>query len=263
MAALVPEGGQIELVDGTAVIRDQVAFGDAGGAPLPPLTGGYSCCRAPNGSDTNNDATDWTLDPSDSFALVNNAPSPILGGHTVKSNEAGTAGAAPSGAFVCSGADLVELYNSGGGLVSLTGWTLTDGRDVMSLTGFSVGAGSVTVISGFPANFCFEETQVLYLFDNLGRRVDQWGFAGSGLPNSTVSWQRFPDGSGPYNGYDFLTSGGGSTVFVAPQSFGFLNGNTPPLPTTPTMSEWGLIVLSLAVLATGMVASRRRRTTAG
>jgi hypothetical protein len=259
-ASFVPESGQIELLDSTFFQIDQVSYGDAGAAPLPPLNAGYSCARVTNGLDTGNMATDFTLDPTSTFQASNNPASPMLGGLTVKTNEAGKSGTAPSDrAMVCSSSYLVELYNSSG-TVSLSGWWLTDGRDVMSLTSFgSIGPGAVKVISGFPVNFCFEETQVLYLFDGLGRRVDQLGFSGSGLSSASESWQRFPDGTGPNDGFTFATSGGGTTLFVVAESFGFLNGNSPPIPGTPTMSEWALLVLAAAVLATGVAASRRRQ----
>ncbi|MGQ0722279.1 MAG: IPTL-CTERM sorting domain-containing protein [Candidatus Eiseniibacteriota bacterium] len=259
-ASFVPEGGQIELLDGTLFQMDQVSYGDQGAAPLPPLNAGYSCARVTNGLDTGNLATDFTLDATSTFQASNNPGTPMLGGLTVKNNEAGKSGPSPSDrAMVCSSSYLVELYNSSG-TVSLSGWWLTDGRDVMSLTSFgSIGPGAVKVISGFPVNFCFEETQVLYLFDGLGRRVDQWGFSGTSLASASVSWQRFPDGAGPNDGFTFATSGGGTNVFVVAESFGFLNGASPPLPGTPTMSEWALLVLAVAVLATGVIASRRRR----
>jgi hypothetical protein len=227
-AAFVPEGGQIELLDGTEAQRDQVAYGDQGGAPLPPPVGAFSCARHTDGLDTDAHASDWTLDRSKTLGAANTAPPPTLGAREPVMNELGRLSADPVKSATCIAFPRVELYNRADTTESVTGWFLTDGRDTLTLSG-NIAPDSVMVVSAFPGNFCFEQTHVIYLFDEMDRRVDQWGIAGTTLPGGTHSWQRVPDGAGPFDGWSFATSGGDSTVFVLEQSFG---GTNPPSPVT-------------------------------
>ncbi|MGQ0722278.1 MAG: FlgD immunoglobulin-like domain containing protein [Candidatus Eiseniibacteriota bacterium] len=225
-AAFVPEGGQIELLDGTAAKRDEVAYGDQGGAPLPPPVGSFSCARHADGADTGNHATDWTLDRTKTLGASNTVPSPTLGARSGVMNELGRLGGGPSRSATCIAFPRVELYNRADTTESVTGWFLTDGRDTLTLSG-TIAPESVLVFSAFPGNFCFEQTHVIYLFDEMDRRVDQWGIAGTTLPGATHSWQRVPDGSGPFDGWNYATSGGDSTMFVLDHTFGGFN--PPPV----------------------------------
>jgi hypothetical protein len=224
-AAFVPESGQIELLDGTTAQRDEVAYGDQGGAPLPPPVGAFSCARHSDGIDTGIHAADWTLDRTKTINASNSAPPPTLGAREPVMNELGRVAAGPSRS-ACIAFPRVELYNRADTTESVTGWFLTDGRDTLTLSG-TIAPDSVMVVSAFPGNFCFEQTHVIYLFDEMDRRVDQWGIAGTTLPAGTHSWQRVPDGAGPFDGWSFATSGGDSTMFVLEQSFG---GTNPPSP---------------------------------
>lgn len=225
-AAFVPESGQIELLDGTMAKRDEVAYGDQGGAPLPPPIGEFSCARHTDGTDTGIHAADWTLDRTKTIGASNSAPAPTLGLREPVMNELGRISAGPTRSVACIAFPRVELYNRADTTESVTGWFLTDGRDTLTLSG-TIAPDSVLVISAFPGNFCFEQTHVIYLFDEMDRRVDQWGIAGTTLPGATHSWQRIPDGSGPFDGWSYATSGGDSTMFVAPHTFG--GPNPPPV----------------------------------
>jgi hypothetical protein len=235
----VAESGQIELLDSTDSLMDAVPYGDQGGAPLPPP--GYSCARHTDGNKTNNDADDWTLDKTATFGAPNDPPVPELGTVSVVMSEIGRAtGPNPLRAGSCSFTPQIELFNRCLFDVNVTNWFLTDGRDIQVLSG-TVPADSFLVFT-FPTNFCFEETRVIYMFDHLDRRIDQWGIAGSSIVDETESWQRVPNGAGPFDGYDFPSSGGGLSMGIFPETFG---GTNPPgvvsvsegtLPTT-----WGRI----------------------
>jgi hypothetical protein len=260
-AGFVLESGQLELVDGALPI-DIVSYGYDGGAPLPPLVTGYSCARHTDGVSTGDLADDWTIDFTSTFGATNNPPPPDLGGRPVTMNEIGRDPAGPvpfRTALACSVAPAVELYNSGGVSQSVSGWILTDGRDIQTLVG-SILPGGFLVVTAFPANFCLESTRVIYLFDNLGVRVDQWGVSPSTIFSSAVSWQRTPNGAGPHDGYNYVTSGGGTSMFVLSETFGSSNPPAPP-GGVPTLSEWVMILLAGIVLLTGVRAARRAGTT--
>jgi hypothetical protein len=254
----VAEGGEIQLVDGALPV-DIVSFGYLGGAPLPPQIAGYSCARYSDGTSTGDDAADWTLDASSTFNAPNDPPAPNLGGQPTNANEIGQdpGGPAPFAAAAgCSTiAPAVEFYNSGVSSQSLTGWWITDGNVVHTLSG-SVSPGGYLVVTSFPPGFCFEDTGVLYLFDAADVRVDQWGIAPTTIPSNAVSWQRVADGAGPKDGYNYATSGGGSTMFIVTETFG---GPNPPSPPggVPTLSEWAMILLAGILLLTGVRAARK------
>ncbi|MEZ5063221.1 MAG: hypothetical protein R3B81_00715 [bacterium] len=222
---LVVEGGQIELYDGTLLQRDEVSFGDQGGAPLPP-PGAFSCARSPDGTDTDDDAADWNLDSTPTFGATNDHLPANLGFSNVAINEVGRSAFA-FGRLACP-TPRIELHNKGVTPVNLNGWFLTDGRQVVPLSG-PLPANGFVVVTDFPPLFCFEETHVLYLFGPAGRRFDQVGVLGSSLPPGSLedSWQRVPDGSGPYDGYDYATSGGSVTWVIRTSTFGQPNGSGP------------------------------------
>jgi hypothetical protein len=70
--------------------------------------------------------------------------------------------------------------------------------------------------------FALEPTDVLYLFDAGDVRVDQLGLAGTPAgPGDCVG--RLPDAFGPADGYDWRSSGAGSTLFKMPCSMGAPN----------------------------------------
>ncbi|GJM44211.1 MAG: hypothetical protein DHS20C21_10530 [Gemmatimonadota bacterium] len=241
IGSIVTDGGLIELYDGALPFpRDSVPFGDAGGAPLPPPVGSYSCGRSPDGVNSGDPAADWNLDTSATFAAANDHPPAKLGMTTVYLNEGGRGGVRASGS--CT-APFVELYNRHPSMgVNLNGWRLVDGRSVTLLSG-GIPSGGFVVITDFGPNFCFEVSRVLYLFNDVGQRVDQFGIAGQPLPGGNAqSYQRLPDGAfpgGPYDGFDFATSGGGTSFFVLPKTPGNTNQLDVAAPETVESLSWG------------------------
>lgn len=222
---IVLDGGLIELYDGTLLLpRDSVPYGDAGGAPLPPGVGSYSCGRAPDGASTGDPARDWNLDGTATFAVANDHPPAALGSTSVVFNEAGRTPLRANG--TCP-PPAVELHNKGAAPMNVDNWLLIDGGSITSLFG-AIPPNGFLVISDFDPGFCYEMTGVMYLMTPDGDRVDQVGVHGAPLPPGfALSYQRIPDGSGPYDGYDFVSSGGGSTWFVAPETLGGTNQPDP------------------------------------
>ena len=225
---LVLDGGQIELFDGTTS-KDHVAYGDEGGAPAPPIVGNYSCGRSPNGIDTGDHASDWNLDSSQTLGAANDHASADLGSEILINELGRTAGATRGG---CGVQPTFELYNPFLFDVVLAGWLVSDGRKVLSLFG-PIDPMEFRVFVDDGCTLDFEATGVLYLFDPFGARVDQVGTRGASLPpilDNHQSFQRVPDGAfpfGPYDGYDYVTTGGSLVWVIKPETFGFTNGTGP------------------------------------
>ncbi len=228
-------GGETSLIDLTNTVEDQMYYGDQGGAPLPhdDSDSDVSLARAPDGSanpplNPANDALFWTIDFSQTFGVMNDAPPPALGG-PVYINEIDVAEALD---------DTVEFYN-GTALaidIPLSGWILTDGTTAAPLTGV-VPSGGVLALS-LPTSI--ETAQVAYLFDPAGVRIDQVGFAGAPLPRLEGCIGRCPDGAGPNNGFNYETSGGGLTWRVMTCTMDELNETAPQCGGTDTQrSSWG------------------------
>jgi hypothetical protein len=247
------QGGYIELLFGEP--QDGVRFGQSGSAPLPPAQtflragGGTSLARAPDGSNyssppPNGAATDgdiWTLDLTPTFGSANDAPDPALGASLLL-NELDPK---PVG-----GGDTVELYNPSALGVSLTGWFLCNGDAFLGLSGSVPGGGHVAILT--PAGFDVETNEVLYLFRDDEVRVDQIGLhlppvAARGMPTLDFCqcFARFPDGSGPSNGWDWFSSGGGSTLFALLCTPGAANEYEPSCAVTgvdaPEYETWGRV----------------------
>ncbi len=202
------DGAYIELYNGSNELIDRVAYGDWGGCPVPPYVTGVSACRAPNGVDNDWDAVDWTLDRSSTQGAANDA-TPALLGAAILINEIDP--------YPAAGGDSVEFFNPSAAAVSLDGWWMTDGDDFVD---FTAASGSVPIngwlvldegSGDWPTGVCdFASVDVAYLFDAAGRRVDQLGWAGE---YNDYTFQRYPDGNGPTDGYDWVSSGGGVWLF--------------------------------------------------
>lgn len=221
---LLENGGFIELLDDVGPDgQDGVWYGQRGSAPLPPdgeLFGralvAPSLARAPDGSSygippSHSPITDgqiWTIDFSPTFGAANDAPNPALGS-TALLNEVDPK---PVG-----GLDTVELFNPSALGVGIAAWILTNGAAVQALAGTVPGGGFLDVATS--AGFDVEDTELLYLFDAAGVRVDQLGFHLPPVRNAPTldvcqCYARFADGDGPNLGYDWLSSGGNSTLFA-------------------------------------------------
>jgi len=206
--SLSNSGDVFFLVAPTGDTIDQVGYGYSGGAPL--MNTPYSVARAPDGVDTDDDARDFTLDPTPTQGAANDAPPAALGTSLVI-NECDNYPSGPD--------DMIELYNPTSSPIvldtssSATTWYLTDG-DAWSaiLIDTVIQPGEVLCLyentnwTGFDVS----SYDVVYLFDPGLVRVDQVGFYGE---YEDGSFQRYPDGAGPNDGYDYLSSGGGVTWF--------------------------------------------------
>ncbi|MDP6461591.1 MAG: lamin tail domain-containing protein [Gemmatimonadota bacterium] len=241
---VVLDGGEIELYDGSYLKRDEVAFGSAGGAPAVPPIGSYSCGRAPNGTDTGNDAADWNLATSNSLGFANTHPVANLNGW-VAMNEVGFQ-RFRSSAGCELGATVVELFNSTGTYVDLYGWWVTNGRKVTVLFGM-IAPNGFAVFNDLATGFCFDETEVIYLFGPTGRRFDQFGTKGARLPDESFTFQRVPDGTGgqgPFDGFDYVSSGGSRVLFMLPQTWNDTNDQATPMAADDPAIEagsWGRV----------------------
>jgi hypothetical protein len=243
-------GGYVELFD--VATEDRVYYGQIGSAPLPPggpfpfaRGGAVTLARAPDGSSYGGappspspatDGTIWTIDVTPTLGAVNDAPAPSLGA-AVRLNELDPK---PAG-----GGDTVELYNPAAVSQSLTGWWLTNGDGFLSLSGSVPASGFLTVVT--PGGFDLEENEVVYLFRDDHVRVDQIGLhlpPVAGIPFLDVCqcFARYPDGSAPHDGYDWFSSGGGSTLFAAKCTLGWANSRVTNCATSasgPEAATWG------------------------
>ncbi|NOZ51340.1 MAG: hypothetical protein GXP37_15050, partial [Chloroflexi bacterium] len=185
-------GEVLELVDASSTLVDQVAYGNAGGAPKPFYA--TSTGRAPNGADTDDDAADfnWTATPT--LGAANTQPAAALGSSVVINEVDPNAGAA-----------FIELYNPTAATVDLSGWMIAVDDDSWIPAGETIPAGGFWVLNEaeFPQFFSLGASRDnVYLVDAAGVRVDQMGW--STAPGS--SWNRLPDGAGANDGYDDATS---------------------------------------------------------
>ncbi len=231
-------GGETSIADLTDTEQDVVKYGQAGGAPLPPPGASTSLCRAPDGSAAPpffddpgySDAGNWTLDLTSTFEAPNDAPPPVLG-TTIRLNEVNPA----------PGGNEYEYFNPFplAANIDITGWWLTDGLSVVVLNGIVPGGGVLAQV--LPTQI--ELTLLAYLFDADGVRVDQIGLLGAPL-HEDLCIARCPDGAGPADGFDYLTSGGGVTLLPLACTLGELNTTNPECSGTAiTPARWGTIRL--------------------
>jgi len=226
-------GGETAIADLGGDAQDLVVYGQLGGAPLPPSGEGVSLCRAPDGSENPpfyddpgySNARNWTLDLNSTFGFRNDAPEPNLG-RDIRINEV----------FPARGNNWVEFFNPlvGRTDIDLTGWFLVDGLNIAYLAG-TVPGGGVLALS-LPTQI--DSTQLVYLFDDHGVRVDQIGLHG-GMARRELCAARCPNGSGPADGYDYLSSGGDVSLFVTECTLGELNPENCQIATRRV--SWGAI----------------------
>ena len=201
-------GDEIIVIANTGDTIDFVAYGVNGGAPVVPS--GYSGARAPNGYDSDDNAADFAIDPTPTPGAANDAPPTALGSSLVI-NECDNYPSGPD--------DMIELYNPTGSPITISStdsanmWFLTDGDGFSSIMIDTViNPGEVLCLyentnwTGFDVS----SYDVVYLMGPGFVQVDQVGFKGE---YENGSFQRYPDGAGPNDGYDYVSSGGGVTWF--------------------------------------------------
>lgn len=236
------DGAAIELKDNANVVVDRVGFGIRGGAPL----GFNSSGRFPDGDDTDNDARDFEyLDDSVNPAGETPGAPNVHGvpnlGSTVKLNELD-----PFGTGQPDLLDRLEIYNPFSAPVNIQGFVISDADGWCRITApLVVPANGFLVLSegvvgeGMDCTGVdlieFGASDVAYLFDANNTRVDQLGINGTPTVSAGETLQRCPNGSAPYDGYNYVSSGGGTTYIVAPQSEGL--SNSCPVAVEPT--TWG------------------------
>ncbi len=194
-------GDVLILCDHLDAEVDRVAYGNAGPAPLAPT--GYTVARRTDGDDgSGSDAVYWNLDGTPTLGASNDPPTTNLGS-SILINEIDT---------VTAGNDRIELYNPTGGTVNLTGWAISDGDAYAPLVGtLSIAPGGFIVLEesvDWTTAMDFASTDVAYLFDANGVRLDQIGWDGE---TEDDCFSRSPAGAGPNDGYDWISSGGGTT----------------------------------------------------
>ncbi len=225
-------GDEIMLYDAGDVLVDEVAYGFNGAAPIEVADteglGNYSIQRVPNGTDTDDDARDFNMsriDGGTTFGGPNNAAAVLLGNSVVINEVNAYLDADDEVDF-----DYYELYNPLTATVVMTGWYVTDGGDGLQVFTDTIPAGGWIVYSG---TLAIGYNDGLYLWTDEGIRVDQITSDAPG--NESGSIQRVCDGQGPNDGYNWSTSGGWSTLFELPTTYG--TTNTPgPVDMTVTKS---------------------------
>ena len=192
--ALSNDGDEIMLFDSDDILVDEVVYGNKGGAPLPPY--GSSTARSPNGVDTDDFARDWNVDQTPTQGGPNDGPGTNLGSSIIINEQNGYS----------PGGDFYELFNPTANPVDLSGWQASDGDNIENLAGV-ISPGDFLLF--FP-DLNISSSDVMYLWDANGIRIDQLGRDGK---YEEESFQRIPDGIGPNDGFNFVSSGGGVTYF--------------------------------------------------
>ncbi|KQC13793.1 MAG: hypothetical protein APR63_07270 [Desulfuromonas sp. SDB] len=233
-------GDSLFLETNTGITVDMVAYGDMGPAPLAITD--WSCSRITDGLMTGDMARDFNIDGSPTPDTPNDAhPAPLNGMLVVNELDP----------YPASGPDSVELFNpSMTQVVNTAGWLLSDGDEVDTFASLIIYPLEYVVIDETQFGFDFASTDVAYLFTADTTRVDQLGYAGE---YSDSSFQRIPNGCAPHDGYDWISSGGGITLFDITETFGFPNGYDTLQLTYPNGGESFFALETIDVTWTGNV----------
>lgn len=233
------DGDYIYLCSATNTEIDSVAYGTSGGAPLSHTVSdpGHSTARTPNGTDTNDNAIDWNIAVTPSPGSINNAPAVLLGSNLLV-NEFDN--------YPSSGNDKIEIFNPTDQVIDLNGWLISDGDGIAPIVTSPIVQPGHWVILEETIDWTYimdiSSYDVGYLFQPNGIRVDQLGWNGEYEDNTL---QRIGDGEGSNSGYNWISSGGGLTLFDLPSTLGYSNASPVSLEITkkaPLMSYPGHII---------------------
>jgi len=222
------DGTVLSLVTGTVTV-DSVGYGDDGGCPKPLYA--FSVGRSPNGTDTGDDAADFNMAITPTLGTTNTHPTANLGGSPIRINEI-----MPNDTSGEERVEFIELYNDSDTPVDIGGYMLHVDDDYYFASGVTVTARSFYTVSGVTINDTAPYLNLdpdednLYLYDNTGVRIDQIGWdARDDVLVKGESFQRNPDGVGPYDGYNWTTSGGDVTLFQVPPTVAASNAFQPSI----------------------------------
>jgi len=207
-------GDIVFLIDAAGDTVDQVGFGIQGGAPISPYSPLFSLARITDGLDSDDDARDFNLDGTPTPEASNDPDSVSLGSSLII-NEIRPYPA------TSGDPDSVELYNPTGTVYYLQNWLLSDGDAVAPIvTDVNITpSGFLVLVEGedWTITMDFSSEDVCYLFRDDSVRIDQLGWYDE---YNDLSFQRYPDGVGPNDGYDWVSSGGGVTLFDVSPTWG-------------------------------------------
>ena len=213
-------GDSIWLFDNTDALIDYVSYGFQGSPPVGVYNSNnpaWSTARITDGLYTMaNCGMDFNVDGTPTRDAANDAHSAPLDA-VVAINEIDPY---PP---VSGDPDSVELFNPGSSPVDITGWQISDGDDWGVIGSHQIPAQGFIVIDENEIGLDFSAEDVCYLFTPDTQRVDQMGWAGE---YNDYTFQRIPDGSAPHDGFDWLSSGGGSVLFDTTETWGYSNGGT-------------------------------------
>jgi len=205
-----------------SAVIDVVSYGAVGPAPLFYLFSGDSITAGSiaRTSYVGTGADYWTIDFDATPGLPNDAPAPNLGSSIII-NEVDYS------ENVDGQWEWIEFYNPTGSDISMNGWRFSDGDDLFIINGLTVPAMGLAAWHD-STSLSIAAGDVAYLFDDNGVRLDQIGFADFNPVEKALigTLQRIPDGAGPNDGYNYLTSGGGVTWFDRTHTMGGYNSVT-------------------------------------
>lgn len=213
-------GDSIWLFDNSNTLIDYVSYGTDGSAPPGIYNSNnpaWSTARITDGLYTMaNCGMDFNVDGTPTRDAANDAhPAPLNA--LIAINEIDPY---PDSTFYD---DSLELYNPGSSPVDITGWQVSDGDDWGVIGSHQIPAQGFIVIDESEIGLDFSSADVCYLFTPDTQRVDQMGWYDD---YNDFTYQRIPDGSGPHDGYDWVSSGGGTVLFDTFATWGYSNGGT-------------------------------------
>ena len=189
-------GGSIILRDASNNTIDSVSYGKLGPAPAPLKN--ESAARDSLETNTGDNAVDFNFDPTPTFGDKNDAPAVKLGQGDIFINEVYFNDTLRDSCYI-------ELYNRGNEDINILGWSIVLDKRIIFPDTIILARGTYII----PKSLFLvsrSDTYNIYLFNNSGERVDQFGWYGA-LRAPDSSWCVMPDGvRDTYKGYDWETS---------------------------------------------------------